>query len=67
MAKSEKAKLKIKYVRSVIGRPGPQKRIIEGLGFRKLNQVVERQDTPDVRGMIAKVTHLVEIVEGESS
>ena len=67
MAKSEKAKLKIKYVRSVIGRPGPQKRIIEGLGFRKLNQVVERQDTPDVRGMIDKVTHLVEIVEGESS
>lgn len=67
MEKSEKATLKIKYVRSVIGRPGPQKRIIEGLGFRKLNQVVERQDTPDVRGMIDKVTHLVEIVEGESS
>ncbi len=67
MAKSETARLRIKYVRSVIGRPGPQRKVIEGLGFRKLNQVVERPDTPEVRGMINKVSHLVEVVEGESS
>lgn len=65
MAKKKAPMLKIKYVRSAIGRPGTQKKVIEGLGFRKLNQVVERPDTPQIRGMVFKVRHLVEVIEGE--
>ena len=66
MAKKQSSKkLRIKYVRSTIGRPDAQERVIKGLGFRKLNQVVERPDTPEIRGMINKVQHLVEVVEGE--
>jgi large subunit ribosomal protein L30 len=64
MAKQNKT-IKIKYVRSAIGRPGNQKQIIRGLGFRKLNQVVERPDSPATRGAIQKVCHLVEIVDGD--
>lgn len=59
--------LKVKYVRSAIGRNWRQKEVVRGLGLRKLNQVVELPDTPSVRGMIAKVPHLVAIVGGESS
>jgi large subunit ribosomal protein L30 len=59
--------LKIKYVRSAIGRPQKQKDIVRGLGLRKLNQVVLRPDSPQIRGMVAKIPHLVQIVEGESS
>lgn len=66
MAKKEKT-LKIKYVRSSIGRPRRQKEIIRGLGFRRLNQVIERPDSPAVRGMVNRVIHLVEIIEGEES
>ncbi|MDX1683330.1 MAG: 50S ribosomal protein L30 [Phycisphaeraceae bacterium] len=66
MAKKGKT-LKIKYVRSSIGRPKSQKKMIKGLGFRRLNQVVERPDTPAIRGMINQVSHLVEVVEGEES
>ena len=66
MAKKED-KLRIKYVRSIIGRPEPQRQAIRGLGFRKLHQVVERPDTPEVRGLINKVSHLVEVLEGEES
>jgi len=59
--------LKIEYYRSVLGRSGKQKKIVQGLGFRRLNQVVERPDTPEIRGMVAKISHLVRIVEGEKS
>lgn len=59
--------LKIKYVRSTIGRPRKQKEIVRSLGLRKLNQVVERPDTPAVRGVVNKVPHLLKIVEGEES
>jgi large subunit ribosomal protein L30 len=59
--------LRIKYVRSAIGRPRKQKDIVRGLGLRKLNQVVLRPDSPEIRGMVAKIPHLVQIVEGESS
>jgi len=38
--------------------------VIKGLGFTRLNQVIEREDSPSIRGMVAKVPHLVEIVEG---
>lgn len=57
------AKIKIKQVRSAINRPKNQKRTIEALGFRKLNQVIEKEATPQIMGMVNKVSHLVEIVE----
>ncbi len=63
MAKATKKSgtLKIKWVRSFIGCPQGMRRTIRGLGFRRMNQVVERPDTPAIRGMLAKVHHLVEI------
>lgn len=57
------AKIKIKQVRSAINRPQRQKRTIEALGLRKMNQVVEHEDTPQIKGMISKVSHMVEIVK----
>ena len=57
------AKIKIKQVRSAINRPMRQKRTIEALGLRKMNHVVEHDDTPQIKGMIAKVSHMVEIVD----
>jgi large subunit ribosomal protein L30 len=57
------AKLRIKYVKSAIGCPQDQKDTIRALGFRKLQQTVEREDRPAIRGMIRKVTHLVQVEE----
>lgn len=57
------ATIKIKQIKSKIGAPADQKRTLEALGLRKISQVVERPDTPDVRGMVAKVHHLVSVVE----
>lgn len=57
------ATIKIKQVRSKIGAPAVQKRTLEALGLRKIGQIVEREDTPSVRGMINRVNHLVIIVE----
>ena len=48
-------------MRSFIGCPRDMRQTIRGLGFRRMQQVVEREDTPAIRGMIAKVHHLVEI------
>jgi len=56
-------KIKIKQVRSGIGRPVRQKRTLEALGFKKLNQTIEVEVSPQVQGMIDKVSHLIEIVE----
>ncbi|MBA1340572.1 MAG: hypothetical protein C5S40_00305 [ANME-2 cluster archaeon] len=56
-------KLKIKQVRSGIGRPERQKRTLRALGFRKLNHTIEVEVSPQVQGMINKVSHLIEIVE----
>ncbi|HXU21872.1 MAG TPA: 50S ribosomal protein L30 [Verrucomicrobiae bacterium] len=61
--KKESGTLKIKWVRSFIGCPRGMRQTIRGLGFRRMQQVVVRQDTPETRGMIAKVHHLVEIEE----
>ena len=61
-AKKSAGTIKIKYVRSMICTPEKHKRVVKGLGFTRLNQVVEREDTPSIRGMVAKVPHLVEIV-----
>jgi large subunit ribosomal protein L30 len=55
--------LRITLVRSVIGRPEPQRRTVEALGLKKINQVVEHEDTPQIRGMINKVSHLVQVEE----
>jgi large subunit ribosomal protein L30 len=56
-------KIQLKWVRSFICAPAKQKLVIKGLGFTRLNQVIERPDTAAIRGMVAKVPHLVEIVE----
>jgi large subunit ribosomal protein L30 len=55
--------VRIKQIGSLIGCTDGQRACVRGLGLRKLNQVVERQDTPMVRGMINKVPHLVAVVE----
>ena len=55
-------KLQLKWVRSYICSPVKQKKVVKGLGFTRLNQVIERPDTAAIRGMVAKVPHLVEIV-----
>jgi large subunit ribosomal protein L30 len=55
--------VKIKWVRSFIGCTDDMRQTVRGLGLRRMNQVVERQNTPAVRGMIHKVRHLVEVVE----
>ena len=55
-------KLHLKWVRSAICTPVKHKRVVKGLGFTRLNQVIERPDNAAIRGMVAKVPHLVEIV-----
>ncbi len=55
--------IKIKLVRSPICTPVKHKRVVKGLGLRKLNQVVERPDSPVFRGMVLKVPHLLQIVD----
>ena len=55
--------IKIKLVRSPICTPEKHKVVIRGLGLRKINQVVEKPDNAGIRGMVAKVPHLVAIVE----
>ena len=64
MADRAQRRIHIKWVRSGIGFSYRQKEIIRSLGFRRLNEVVERQDTPQIRGLVAKIPHLVEIVSG---
>ena len=55
--------IKIQYYRSSIGYSKKQKEIVKRLGITKLNQTVERPDTPSMRGTVAKVPHLLRIVE----
>lgn len=59
------AKIKIKQVRSAIGRTKNQKRTLEALGLRKLHQVVEHEVTPSILGMVATVEHLVEVQDNK--
>ncbi len=63
MAKKKPGTLKIKWVRSFIGCPRGMRQTIRGLGFRRMQQVLERPDTPAIRGMIDKVRHLVAVLE----
>lgn len=53
--------LKITLIKSGIARPGKHKVVLAGLGLRKLNASVMRPDTPEIRGMITKVIHLVQV------
>lgn len=57
------AKLKITLVRSLIGRPEDQRVTVRTLGLTKLNHMVIKEDTPQVRGMINKVSHLLKVEE----
>ncbi len=54
-------KLRIKLVRSLIGRPKRQQEVARGLGLRKLNSEVVRKDCPEVWGMIKKISHLLKV------
>jgi large subunit ribosomal protein L30 len=56
------ATLQIQYFRSAIGTPEKHRLIVKGLGFKRLNQIVKRNDTPAIRGMVAQVPHLVRIL-----
>ncbi len=58
-----KKTLKVRQVRSGIGCPREMRETLKALGLGKMHRVAERADTPDVRGMIAKIPHLVEVVE----
>jgi large subunit ribosomal protein L30 len=60
---SAKAQVKVRWVKSQIGSNQRQRATLRGLGFRRLNQTVELEDTPAVRGMIRKVIHLVVVEE----
>jgi large subunit ribosomal protein L30 len=60
------ATLKIQYYRSAIGAPAKLRLVIKSLGFKKLNQIVNRVDTPAVRGMVAQVPHLARILEDKA-
>ena len=57
-------KLKVTLVKSSSGRLKAHKACVRGLGLRRMHHTVEVSDTPEVRGMIRKVHHLVEVVEG---
>ena len=57
------SQIKIQQVRSKIKSPKDQKLTLQALGLKKLNQIVEHNDTPQIRGMVEKVKHLVRIVE----
>ncbi len=61
--KKAASSVKIKWVKSFIGCTEDMRQTIRGLGLRRMHQVVERQNTPEVRGMIHKVRHLVEVLE----
>ncbi|MCC7203254.1 MAG: 50S ribosomal protein L30 [Nitrospirae bacterium] len=57
-------KIAIRQVRSGIGTPVKQRLVIKGLGLRRIGHTVMRDDTPETRGMVWKIRHLVEVVEG---
>jgi large subunit ribosomal protein L30 len=55
--------VRLKWIRSAIASPEKHKLVIKGLGFTRLNQVIERQDTPSIRGMVKAVPHLVQVTD----
>ncbi len=63
MAQKDKKTLKIKQTGSPIRRPAVQRQTLIGLGLNKLHRVSELEDTPEVRGMVRSVRHMVEIID----
>jgi len=61
--KTDNSTIRIRQIGSPIRRPESQKKTLVGLGLGKMHRVVEVQDTPEVRGAIAKLSHMVEVVE----
>ncbi len=59
------AKLRITQVRSLIGRPENQRATVRALGIRRINHTVEQNDTPEIRGMVRKVSHLLQVTEAD--
>ncbi|MBU5256331.1 50S ribosomal protein L30 [Tissierella praeacuta] len=57
------AMIKIKLVKSPIGKPEAHRKTVEALGFKKIGQVVEKNDTPQIRGMIHQVNYMVEVLD----
>jgi len=55
--------LKVTLVRSMIGRPEKHRRVLRGMGLTRINKTVELEDTPAIRGMVHKVSHLVKAEE----
>ena len=55
--------IRIQWVKSAIATPTKHKKVIKGLGFTRLNQVIEREDSESIRGMVNKVPHLVQILD----
>ncbi len=60
---ASETKIRIQYYRSQICTPMKHKLVVKGLGFTRLNQVVEREDTPSIRGMVKKIPHLVRVID----
>ena len=60
---AEKSKIRIQYYRSFIAAPKTHKQMVRSLGLTKLNQIVERPDTDSMRGAVAKIPHLLRILE----
>jgi large subunit ribosomal protein L30 len=60
---AETKKIRIQYYRSVNSTPTKQRLVVKGLGFTRLNQIVERVDTESTRGMVKAIPHLVRILE----
>jgi large subunit ribosomal protein L30 len=58
---SVERRLRIRLVRSVVGRPKKQREVVKGLGLRRMNSDVVRKDCPEIRGMISKIPHLVSV------
>ena len=59
-------KLKITLVKSMVGRPEKHRKVLRGMGLTKMNKTVELVDTPEIRGMVEKVSHLVKTQESTS-
>jgi len=57
------AMIKIKMVKSLIGKPENHRKTIQALGLRKIGQVVEKNDTPQIRGMIHQVDYMVDVID----
>ncbi len=63
MSKAKKKTIKVQQIKSAIGYNKSQREVLRGLGLRRIRHTVEREDTVEIRGMVAKVSHLVKIVE----